>query len=297
MTRLEEGFLLLTSCLGEPKRKPLTTAQFRTLAQRVAGSERTEELRELEERDLLRLGFGQEMAQRILTLLSEEDLLHRYLGRAEVNDCRVLTRISREYPQILRTRLGLDVPGCLWYRGDPELLQRDAVSLVGSRELRQENRMFAMEAGVQAAHQGYVLVSGNARGADSIAQNSCLNAGGSVICVVANELEQQEPSDDILYLSEDGFDLPFTAARALSRNRVIHCLGKCTLVAQCTYEKGGTWDGTVKNLRNRWSGVFCFQDGSEAVSALCNMGAGEIPLAKLHNLAALRNDEIGLFDQ
>ena len=43
MNAREEGFLLLTSHLGDPDRKPLTTAQLRTLWARVRGMDAPEE--------------------------------------------------------------------------------------------------------------------------------------------------------------------------------------------------------------------------------------------------------------
>ena len=146
---------------------------------------------------------------------------------------------------------------------------------------------FAREVGRQAALQGYVLVSGNARGADRTAQESCLAAGGDVIAVVADELDRYAPKAHMLYVSEDGFDLPFSSQRALSRNRLIHCMGIRTFVAQSGYQRGGTWDGTVKNLRFGWSQVFCFEDGSAAAGLLRDMGAEGVNLEDLHNFNAL----------
>ena len=74
MTGAEQGFLLLTSHLGDPSRQVLTTAQFRTLADRVNHGNRPMEERELTASDLIALGYGRDMAERILRLLSEEDL-------------------------------------------------------------------------------------------------------------------------------------------------------------------------------------------------------------------------------
>ena len=45
----ERGFLLLTSHLGDPQRRPLTTAQLRTLADRVRYARQPQEDRELEQ--------------------------------------------------------------------------------------------------------------------------------------------------------------------------------------------------------------------------------------------------------
>ena len=281
MIPAERGFLLLASHLGEKRRKPLTTAQLRVLADRVQAAAMPGENRELEVRDLLALGYGPEMAKHIVALLAEEDVLDYYLRKGQILGCRPITRISEGYPLHLRKRLGLDSPACLWARGDVSLLNQPMVALVGSRELREENWKFAVEVGRQAALQGYVLVSGNARGADRTAQESCLDAGGKVICVVTDELWKQPLRENVLYLSEDDFEEGFSAQRALSRNRVIHGLGIVTFVAQSSLRTGGTWDGTVKNLQNLWSVVYGFVDGSDAMTELAQMGLEPIGMKDL----------------
>lgn len=296
MNGRERGFLLLTSHLGNPERKVLTVPQLRVLAQAVAGAEISRRDGEVEERDLMELGFNRPSARRILELLSGEEQLDWYLREGARYGCVPLTRVSTGYPVILRKRLGMDSPGCLWAKGDVAILQAPLIALVGSRDLRDENLEFAREAGKQAALQGYTLVSGNARGADQTAQYACLAHGGRVVSVVADELKSHTYDERILYLSEEGFDLTFSAQRALSRNRVIHALGQCVLVAQCTLEKGGTWDGTLKNLKDNWSPVFCFQDGSGSVTQLSQMGADLIALDDLSDLSALKTEQ-NLFDQ
>lgn len=287
MNRRERGFLLLTSHLGDPERKVLTVAQLRTLALRMRDMANPTEERDLNESDLLRLGCDRELTKRIISLLEQEDLLDAYLGKATAWNCVPITRVSDKYPQILRQRLGLDSPGCLWARGDVEILNTPAISLVGCRELSAPNREFAEAVGYQAAEQGLTLVSGNARGADRAAQEACLKAGGRVVSIVADGLSRV-PARNILYLSEDGFDEEFSAQRALSRNRCIHALGRMVFVAQSDLQKGGTWSGTVKNLRFGWSPVACFRDGSEAAAQLEQMGAYQIGLEDLQDFACLQ---------
>ena len=209
-------------------------------------------------------------------------------------DCVPISRVSTEYPLAVRKRLGLNAPGCLWAKGNLALLNTQTVSLVGSRVLREDNRRFAELAGREVALQGYTLVSGNARGADRTAQDACLEAGGRVISIVADELQKYPMTERMLYLSEDSFDLPFSATRALSRNRVIHSLGYITLVAQCDLGTGGTWDGTVKNLQKNWSPVFCFDDGSPASAELGQLGAELIDTKHLRNLSALRPNIVSM---
>ncbi len=295
MNAREAGFLLLGSTLGNPERKPLTIAQLRSLADRVSVMERPTEDRELTASDLTAMGYGPEMADRILGLLTETELLRRYLVRAKRADCVPLTRVSKGYPVNLRRRLGLDSPGVLWAKGDLSILQRPQIALVGSRDIAAPNAEFAAQVGREAARQGYVLVSGNARGADRIAQSACLAAGGQIISVVADELEKQKCRENVLYLSEEGFDCSFTSVRALSRNRVIHALGEKTFVAQCTVGMGGTWSGTMRNLKEGWSPLFCFLDGSEGAQKLVQLGVCGVDLLSLVNFAKLESQTICLF--
>lgn len=297
MTAAEAGFLLLTCDFGNPGRKPLTVSQLRILATRMQTAEPLQEQRELTESDLLALGYSQTMAQRIVTLLADEKLLEHYLRKGKKCHCQPLSRISQGYPLRLHKKLGLDAPGCLWARGDIALLDAPKISLVGSRELREENRYFAAEVGFQVAKQGYVLVSGNARGADRTAQDACLQNGGRVICVVADSLAEKSDNERILYLSEDGFDQPFSAQRALSRNRIIHALSDRTLIAQSNMRMGGTWDGSVKNLQHGWSSVFCFDDGSPAALALEELGATLIHQGQLRELSDLTPDCINFLSK
>lgn len=296
MKAAEKGFLLLTSHLGDPECKPLTVAQFRSLISRVKQTERDAEDRELTADDLLAFGYGGEMAEHILFLLSRQEQLEYYVNQAARKDCYPISRISRLYPDILRIRLGMDCPGVLWAKGDSTLLERPAIALVGSRDLREDNLNFAKEVGRQAAKQGYVLVSGNARGADRAAQESCLQNGGQVISIVADSLAKCKNIPGVLYLSEDGFDHSFSSIRALSRNRLIHSMALLTLVAQCSNGRGGTWTGTVQNLRHNWSPVFCFQDGSDAMGELTQMGANAVDIFDLTDFSALQKQNITLFD-
>ena len=287
MTGAERGFLLLCCHLGNPERKPLTVAQFRKLARRVRESEKAPGDRELELSDLTALGYDAEDGRRILRLLDEEALLDRYLAKADRYGCLPLTRLTPGYPRRILEALGDDAPGCIWARGDLSLLERPGIALVGSRELRPENRRFAREAGAQAARQGLTLISGNARGADRSAQDAALAAGGGVISIVADLLTDHVPGKGILYLSEEGYDLEFSSQRALSRNRCIHALGLSAIAAQCSMQTGGTWDGSVKNLRFGWSPLYIFDDGSESADLLEQMGAEKIGFKELQDLRNL----------
>lgn len=284
MRPAERGFLLLTCPLGEPARKPLTPAAMRRLKQRLKENPVRDPYRQMIPEDLIRLGYSPEQAEHIVYLLSQEELLTEYLYPAVKRGIRVLTWVTEGYPQSVLQALKAESPGTLWAKGELSLLDRPCVSLVGSRELKPENEAFARAVGYWAAEKGYVLVSGNARGADRTAQNACLEAGGAVISILADDLVSKHMPERMLLLCEDGYELPFTAQRAISRNRVIHAMGKYTFVAQASFQKGGTWSGAVQNLKYGYSEVLCFDDGSAAAAELIRRGARPITVAELNNL-------------
>ena len=287
MTAAERGVLLLCAQLPDGE-KPLTMAQFRTLSMRAhaLGPGSGDPLRELHEKDLHRLGYGEADASRIVHLLAREAALDGYLARAAKLGIVPLTRISPAYPKRLAAQLGMDCPPVLFVRGDLRLLQARMIGVVGSRALRPENRAFAEAAGRLIAGEHFTLVSGGAPGADSAAQQACLSENGSAVIFPATQLCSCQAQDNLCHVSEDGFDLPFSTPRALRRNRLIHAMGEKTLVAQAGLETGGTWAGTTDNLRRSYSPVFVFDDGSDAANALSALGAQ--PVTQLDTLAALQ---------
>ena len=287
MTAAERGFLLLCAELGDGQR-PLSPAQLRTLRLRaLARAEGEVPERALTEADLRALGYDRAMAARIAALLGREEALEAYLSVAAELGIRPLSRVSPEYPPRLR-RLGADAPAVLFCRGNAALLDRPAVALVGSRELTASGRAFAERVGQLAAREGFVLVSGNARGADQAAQAACLAAGGGVIAVLPDSLADHAPGHErILYLARDGWQLPMAPYRALERNRLIHALGEKTLAAQSRL-RGGTWSGSEENLRRGWSPLFVNADGGPGCEALAVMGATPVRLCELESLTSLQ---------
>ncbi|MBO4419183.1 MAG: DNA-processing protein DprA, partial [Oscillospiraceae bacterium] len=269
-------------------RKPLTPAQLRTLRARVlnrAGDVGDPE-RTLTAADLRGLGYDEAFAARVAELLGRERELSSYLSVAAELGIRPLTRISEGYPGRLR-RLGDAAPAVVFCRGNLSLLNQPGVALVGSRELTPAGERFARRVGELAAAEGFVLISGNARGADQTAQEACLAAGGSVAAVLPDGLQDHTPENDrIVFLCEWGWHLPMAAYRALERNRLIHALGEKTFVAQ-SHLSGGTWSGSEENLRRRWSSLFVHDDGSEGCAALITLGAVAVKTDSLRSLEAL----------
>ena len=274
MTAPEEGVLLLCCALGQRDAAPLSAAQFQALGEKIRQTGlRRDEMQNVSARDLIQVGCSEAFAQRVMRLLDREASLSRYLHAAAQLDIFPLTRISRGYPQRLREKLRHGAPPVLFCRGDIALFTRPAVAVVGSRRLYPKNEAFARLVGALAAKEGFALVSGGALGADQIAQEAALARGGSALIFPADALQTHVPPPDCLYCSAEGYELPFSAARALYRNKLIHAQGDLTLVAQCSLASGGTWQGCQENLRHSWSDLYVFEDRSPAAAALIEQGA------------------------
>lgn len=293
----QRGLALLTCPLGQEDARPLSMAQLRLLRQRVlaAGQPQGDPLRDVTERDLIKLGYGLDEAARIFGLLAREAVLDRYLAGAEKRGIFPLTRLDGDYPSAFRTKRGGDAPPVFFCAGNRALLQNPCVAVVGARRLTPSGAAFAAVAGMLAAKEGRTLVTGGAEGADITALEACLARGGSAVVFVPDRLTARLDlaGERVLVCSELGYDLPFTAPRALSRNACIHMLADQTLVAQSGNGTGGTWSGTAENLKHGWSEVYVNDDGSEAAAALCAMGATAV--GELTSLWALEPAQQKLF--
>ena len=287
MRQTERGLLLLCCPLGDSLAGALSLAQARELSRRARAAVIGEEdpFRDVTVKDVRRLGYSEYEAGHIVSLLGRERQLDGYLLAAEKAGVTVITRLDNRFPRKLREQLGARCPAALFCRGDLRLLQRPCISVVGSRHLAQPGAQFAAQAGCLAAKEGFTLCSGDAMGADRTAQEACLSNGGSVLIFPATELVYCPVRENVLYAAEGGFELGFSAQRALGRNRFIHAMGEKTLVAQTSFGKGGTWNGSLDNLQHEYSPLFVFDDGSEGARALCARGA--TPVQALTSLQAL----------
>lgn len=297
--------LLLTALPGEEK--PLGLSQYRKLmhAARALGPGSADPERDVSREDLVRLGCSGQEAKEIILRLSRRETLMRYLSSLERKGITLVTRISPEYPRRLWNALGDRAPLVLYCGGNVELFSRKAVSLVGSRELREKGKAFSSLAGHEIARQGLVYCSGGARGADTLGYESAMKHGGCAVLFLADSLvenmkkplyRQALQEGRLLLVSETGADQEFTTYRALSRNRLIHAFGERTLVAQSDYGFGGTWSGTVDNLKNRWSPVFvCNSEPADpGTKGLLERGGNPVSVDELSDFGALGEAQLSL---
>ncbi len=300
----ERAMLLLYALLGTPLRESLYRRLQRAFQALGPGDDDLNE--ELSESHLARLGCTAEEAGEILGRLGQDQLLDRFLWKLDRLGIQVITKLSPEYPERLREKLGDYAPLVLFCAGDLTLFQKPCISLVGSRRLRRPGQNFAQAAGRAMVRQGYVYCSGGANGADSLGFSGAMEQGGSAVLFLADSLltHKDEPryrraleSGRLLLVSEQGADMAFTTPRALSRNRLIHALPVMTLVAQSAYGSGGTWNGTLENLKNQWSPVYMFsgEPKDPGTVGLIERGAAPVTMEELSALSELLPEQTTLY--
>ncbi|MDY7228571.1 DNA-processing protein DprA [Hyalangium rubrum] len=172
----------------------------------------------------------------------------------------VLGRSDSAYPVRLRTILKSLAPPILFFAGNTELLGRDAVCVVGSRDATPSGLRFARTLGAACAEEGLAVVSGDARGVDREAMSGALEAGGRVVGVLSDGLgkailskrnRQELMKGTLALVSPFSPEAPFTVAHAMDRNKYLYALSLAAVVVDSD-TKGGTWSGAVENHKHGW---------------------------------------------
>ncbi|HXW07317.1 MAG TPA: DNA-processing protein DprA [Vicinamibacterales bacterium] len=88
-----------------------------------------------------------------------------------------------------------DPPPVLWVRGDPAVISRPTVAIVGSRAATGYAQEVAGRLAGELAERGLVVSSGLARGVDSAAHRGCLEGGGLSVAVLGSGLDRIYPPE------------------------------------------------------------------------------------------------------
>jgi predicted Rossmann fold nucleotide-binding protein DprA/Smf involved in DNA uptake len=194
----------------------------------------------------------------------------------------ILTRLDPEYPSRLKKKLGLNAPPIIFGVGNKRLLNAGGISVVGSRNVDQEDQDFTKIISQQAASEGLNVISGGARGVDECAMISSLEVEGNALGILANDLLKACVSGKWRKFIKNGQlalisiaypEASFNVGNAMGRNKYIYCLSDYSLVIRSEQDKGGTWAGAKENLNKKWVPLFV-KTKSDATGnlALLNMG-------------------------
>lgn len=150
------------------------------------------------------------------------------------------------YPVLLRQIS--DPPLVLYCEGDPELLTRHGLAIVGSRSPTPGGEETARAFAAQLSRLGLCIASGLALGIDAAAHRGCLDAGGATLAVVGTGLDRVYPARHLalaeqirsqgLLVSEFPLGTPPLARHFPQRNRIISGLVRGVLVVEAGIQSG-----------------------------------------------------------
>jgi DNA processing protein len=151
-----------------------------------------------------------------------------------------------DYPEPLRHIH--DAPLLLYLRGRRELLGREQVAIVGSRNATRTGLAHARDFAAAIGDAGYVVTSGLALGVDGAAHTGVLEAGHPTIAVIGTGLDIPYPSqhkalagriaEQGLLVSEYPPGTPPRAGHFPKRNRIISGLSRGVLVVEASRRSG-----------------------------------------------------------
>ncbi len=209
---------------------------MRRLARRAGYS--LDELSRMDAWKLLPLAHGpEEEAVRAFLQLTRRD---RERAEKHLEFCQTMgvgfhLAESEHYPAVFAQKLGVQAPPLLFTCGELDLLTTPAAAVVGARRVTTEGGVLARRLGQTFAALGVTLVSGNADGVDSAAQEGAWQAGGSVIAVLPHgvgELREPRCLDQSLYISEFAPTAPWETHAAVTRNSAIAALARLVCVIE-----------------------------------------------------------------
>ena len=161
-------------------------------------------------------------------------------------DNRLLTLADADYPQSLLT--ADDPPVLLYAKGNPGMLNRPMLAVVGSRNATAQGLRDAEAFAKALGEAGLTIVSGLALGIDAAAHRGALATAAGTVAVIGtgpdrlyparNEALARSIAEQGIVLSEFPLGTPALASNFPRRNRIIAGLGLGCLVVEAAPRSG-----------------------------------------------------------
>jgi DNA processing protein len=190
-------------------------------------------------------GLGEKVASQIQKGPIEK-LVVRELSLLKEVGGRIITLKDEDYPKRLKDIY--DPPALLYIRGELKGEDELAIAIVGSRKTSPYGRWITEKIGQDLALHGVTVVSGMARGIDSVAHQGALQGGGRTITVLGCGVDVIYPSENrnLFYqiiehgavLSEFPMGSPPEGGHFPRRNRIISGLSIGVVIVQASSESG-----------------------------------------------------------
>lgn len=195
---------------------------------------------------LLVEGIDKKMIEKILNFETRK-YAKKHLQYMILNNIDIISIFDNEYPQILREIYG--APVCLYIKGDKKILNSRCVAIIGCRECTKYGIDVAKELSYNIAKNNITIVSGLAKGIDSVAHKGTILAKGRTIGVLGTGLDNIYPLENkylVDKIIETGgaviseFPLGTKPSKFTfpARNRIISGISKAVVVVEAKKKSG-----------------------------------------------------------
>ena len=181
--------------------------------------------------------------------IADDKYVQQQLKQASKIGAQIILSCESEYPALLKQIS--DTPPVLFALGHMHLLQKRCVAMVGTRAATLNGKNFATHLAHELSEQGYVVVSGMAKGIDRAAHSGALQdtqGNGGTIAVLGTDVDTVYPPDnqDIYdeikergcLISEFPFGTNLLPQNFPRRNRIISGLSEGTVVIEANLRSG-----------------------------------------------------------
>jgi DNA processing protein len=200
---------------------------------------------EAPESKLRSAGLSKKIIQNLIQLRNGIDLAH-IQSQIEAHQVTVLTWDDPDYPSRLHE---IDQPPpVLYLRGTLTEADEWAVAIVGTRRVTTYGRQVTEQVATTLAQSGITVVSGLARGVDSIAHQAALNAGGRSLAVLGSGVDRLYPPENQrlaehmiergAVISDYGLGTQPEATNFPPRNRIISGLSLAVVIVEASRQSG-----------------------------------------------------------
>ncbi len=287
--------LLLCSNLGyDPNDKsvrPFTVHQFTALEQRFRehllpiGDILTKGIAHISEQ----LSLTKEEIARINTLMLRADKISAEINRLAESRIYIATRRSEQYPKRLLKTMGKSAPVLLYYCGNIDNVNSSTVAVIGSRTATEQENAFARRHVKMSVQNGATLISGGAKGIDTVAKETALKSGGRAVTFVSDSMTKYSKAnaeyilyDKMLVLSAVHPEMTFRGYNALERNRYIYASSDYAVVVSSGDEKGGSYQGAATCLKQNLTQLYVKDDGYAPPGNKKLIALGGLPMGENH---------------
>ena len=229
------------------------------------------------------LEYDKDEIQRIKRLIDRSGSIAFEIEKYMNMGIGIVTRADKKYPKALKEKLWKNCPPLFYFIGDLDTANKKCVGFVGSRSVAECDCEFAENAVSKINSHEYSVVSGGAKGIDTVASQMSISNGNLSIEYISDSLIRKTRQKDVisavrnkqlLILSAAKPDAGFNVGSAMARNKYIYAHSETTIVVKSDYKKGGTWNGAVNGIKSNICPVLCWNNsGYKGNTELIKMGA------------------------